>query len=32
MVQGEEDINSGRLDDQDKVFSRIEARFIARRE
>jgi hypothetical protein len=32
MVQGEEDIRSGRLDDQDKVFPRIEARLIARRE
>lgn len=32
MVQGEDDIRSGSLDDQDKVFSRIEARLAARRE
>ncbi len=31
MVQGEDDIRTGRLDDQDEVFSRIEARLIARR-
>jgi prevent-host-death family protein len=32
MVQGEEDIRSGRLADQDEVFSRIEAKLTAKRE
>jgi prevent-host-death family protein len=31
MVQGEEDIRTGRLVEQDEVFSRIEARLTARR-
>jgi len=32
MVQGEDDIRTGRMDDQDEVFSRIEARLAVRRE
>ncbi|MEI6702887.1 MAG: type II toxin-antitoxin system Phd/YefM family antitoxin [Deltaproteobacteria bacterium] len=32
MVQGEDDIRTGRLTEQDEVFSRIDARLVARRE
>jgi prevent-host-death family protein len=32
MVQGEDDIRAGRLDEQDEVFSRIDAKLTARRE
>jgi prevent-host-death family protein len=32
MVQGEDDIRAGRLTEQDEVFSRIDARLVARRE
>jgi prevent-host-death family protein len=31
MVQGEDDIRAGRVDDQEVVFSRIEAKLTARR-
>ena len=31
MVQGEDDIRAGRLDDQDVVFSRIDAGLMARK-
>ena len=32
MVQGEDDIRAGRMDDQIEVFSRIESRLTARKE
>ncbi|MBC7963426.1 MAG: type II toxin-antitoxin system Phd/YefM family antitoxin [Steroidobacteraceae bacterium] len=32
MVQGEDDIRAGRLNDQDVVFSRIEAGLMTRKE
>jgi len=32
MVQGEDDIRTGRLTEQDEVFSRIDSRLNARRE
>jgi prevent-host-death family protein len=32
MVQGEDDIRAGRCTDQDVVFSRIEARLVAKNE